>query len=103
MRIMPQPIVEDNNTQRVQQLSLIFVYALDLTIENRIGVDRLIAACLYPVDKAQLGRAFGLNKLVTEGIVVGQRAELLQFVEIGDPAVADGLGDRSRKPGICQQ
>ena len=32
--------VEDDDPQRIEQLPLVFVNALDLAIENRIGIDR---------------------------------------------------------------
>ena len=49
------------------------------------------------------GLALGLAKRVAKGPVVGQRLELAQLAEIGDPAVADRLGDGCGERRVRQQ
>ena len=53
---------------------------------------------LEPVGETRLGLALGLAEGVAEAAVVGQRLQLAQLAQVGDPAVADGLGDQ-RGPG----
>ena len=38
-RVFPQPIVENDDAQRVQQLTLVFVNALDLAVEDGVRID----------------------------------------------------------------
>ena len=98
--ILPQPIVEHHDAQRIQQLPLVFVDALDLAIEDAVRVYRFAGRPLEPIGKLRLGLAFGLEKGVTKRLVVGQWFELFQLAEVGHPAVADSLGDRvARAPG----
>ena len=49
------------------------------------------------------GLALGLAERVAKALVVGQRLELAQLAEVGDPAVADGLGDRAGERRVRQQ
>ena len=49
------------------------------------------------------GLALGLAEGVAKALVVGQRLELAQLAEVGDPAVADGLGDRAGQRRVGQQ
>ena len=49
------------------------------------------------------GLALGLANRGAERLVVGQRLELLELVEIGDPAVADGVGDHRGERRIGEQ
>jgi len=57
--ILAQPVIKDHDPERVQQLALVFVYALDLTIEDAVGIDYFVRALFEPIDKVQLGFAFG--------------------------------------------
>src|SRR5262249_15183412 len=77
--------------------------ALDLAIEDAIGVYRLAGCPLEPVGKLRLGFALSLEKGVAQRLVVGQRFQLLQLAEIGHPAIADGVGDRLRKRRVRHQ
>ena len=37
--LLPQPVVEDHDVHRVQQLSLVFMDALDVAVEDGIRID----------------------------------------------------------------
>ena len=50
-----------------------------------------------------LASRFALRTGVAKAPVVGQRLQLAQLVEVGDPAVADGLGDRAGQRRVRQQ
>ena len=41
--VVPQPVVEHDDVQHVEQLPLVFVDALDLAVEDRVGIDDLAA------------------------------------------------------------
>ena len=40
IRVFPQPVVQHDDSQCVQELPLIFVNPLHLTIDNSVGIDR---------------------------------------------------------------
>ena len=103
VRIRPQPVVEHHDPQRVEQLPLVFVNALDLAIEDRVRVHRLPGRRLEPGDELRLGRALGLTESGAELAAVGERLEMTQLSEVGDPVVADGLGDRAGQRRVGQQ
>ncbi len=88
-RVVPQPVVQHHNAQRIEQLPLVFVDAFDLAIENGVRVDDLAGRRFEPVGEMRLGVAFGLAELVAKSFVIGKRFELAQLAEVGDPAVAD--------------
>ena len=39
VRVLAQPVIENDDPQRVEQLPLVFVNALDLAIEDRVRID----------------------------------------------------------------
>ncbi len=55
--ILPQPVINDDDSQRVQQLSLIFVDAFDLAIEDRVRVHELPRRRFEPIGKPCFGLA----------------------------------------------
>ena len=46
VRVLPHAIVEHDDPQRVQQLPLVFVDALDLAIKNCVRIDRLLRSSI---------------------------------------------------------
>src|SRR5262249_12013855 len=56
-----------------------------------------------PVSELTLRFPLGIAESGPEVRISGQRFKLAQFTEIGNPTVADGVGDGSRERGICQQ
>ena len=54
IRVLTQPIVKHYDPKRVQQLALVFMDALDLAIEDAVGIYRLTGGPLEPIDKLQL-------------------------------------------------
>src|SRR5262245_14335172 len=101
--VLPQPIVEYHDAERVQQLPLVFMDALDLAIEDAIGVYRLAGCPLEPVGKLRLSLAFGLTEIVAQSLVTRQRLQFAQLTEVIYPAVAYGVGDRLRKRWVRHQ
>ena len=72
LRVLAQPIVEHHDAQRVEQLALVFVDALDLAIEDAVRVHRFAGSALEPIGKFRLGLALGLAEVVAQRPVVGQ-------------------------------
>src|SRR5208283_5570120 len=56
-RVLPQALIENDDPQRVEQLPLVFVNALDLAIERRVRVDAGLRLRLEPVAEPRLGGA----------------------------------------------
>ena len=56
-----------------------------------------------PVRELRLGLALGLADGVAEAAIVGERLQLRQLGEVGDPAVADGFGDAAGERRVRQQ
>ena len=77
--------------------------ALDLAVEDRVGIDRLTLVLAEPIREGGLGRALGRPDRAAEGRVTGEWLELCELPEVVDPAVADGARDGAGQPGIGQQ
>ena len=77
-RVLAQAVVEHDDVERVQELPLVFVDALDLRVEDRLGVDHLSGGGLEPAGEPHLGLALGLANRGAERLVSGQRLELLR-------------------------
>src|SRR5208337_1008990 len=88
--VLSQALIENDDPQRVEQLPLVFVNALDLAIERRVRIDAGLRLRLEPVAEPRLGGALGALNFRLERRLVRQRPKLLQFREVGDPRVADG-------------
>jgi len=95
------PVIEVDGVQDGQELALVFVDALDLDVEQ--AADREGHAAVGP---DQVGQP--LFVLVPHGRpalpevgVIGQRGELLQLIEVGDPALADALTDQLAEARIA--
>jgi hypothetical protein len=67
--------------------------ALHLGVENRIRIDRDSGARPEPLRKLHFRVAFGLANSVAEGAVVSQRLQFRELRQVGDPPVADRLGN----------
>src|SRR4029453_1792758 len=51
IRLVAQPVVKHNDTERVKQLTLVFMDAFDLAIEEAVSVYRLAGRLLEPIGK----------------------------------------------------
>ena len=101
--VFSQPIVENDDAQRIEKLPLVFVDALDLTVENGVRVDALAGRRSQPIGEARLGLTRGIAKHVAKSFVVGKRLELGQLTEVRYPAVADAFCDGSGQRRVRQQ
>ncbi len=99
-RVLAQAMVEHDDVERVQQLPFVFVDALDLRVENAVGINPRQP---QPLDEPQLGLMFRGDDCGAKRFVIGERFQLFQLREVGDPAIADGLGYDGRQRRIGQQ
>src|SRR6516162_4205067 len=93
--ILAQTVVQDHNSQRVQKLAFVLVDPFDLTIEDCIRVDDLARGGFQPVRKSLFGSALGSEKQIACTRVSGERLQVRELAKIGNPSVADNLGDRA--------
>ena len=71
IRVLAQPVVENDDVQRVQQLPLVFVDALHVAVEDRLRIDHGPGRAFEPRSETLLGFALGGAHLGAEGPVVG--------------------------------
>jgi hypothetical protein len=62
---------------------------LNLAIENGLRVNRLAGGGFVPTGKLCFCFALGVTELGLQAGVAGQRFDLLELFEIGDPTVAE--------------
>src|SRR5258705_4017868 len=103
VRILPHPVVKDDDTQCVEQLPLVFVDALDLAIKDCVRIYRFSGLRFEPVGKSDLRLASGFAKTVAKHFVFGEWLQLAQVTEVRDPAVTYGVADRPSQRGVCKQ
>jgi hypothetical protein len=96
-----QAVVERDDVQHVEQLPLVFVDALDLHVEQGIGIDLDAQPLADDLRQARLVVALDAHEGVAEGGVVGQRRQLPQLVEVLEPALADAAADQRDRPGLA--
>src|SRR6266849_465744 len=98
--ILPQPVLNDDNPQRVQQLPFIFVNALDLAVEYGIGVYNLSRRRLKPIGEPWFGLALRREEDFTKAAVLGTWVEFVEAAQISNRIFANGLRDSNGERGI---
>ena len=79
-------VVVGDDVQHVEQLPLVFVDALDLYVEQRVGVERDVQLAFDVFGQTQLVCPFDGGKVTAELGVVGRRTQRGQAVEMQPPA-----------------
>ena len=74
--------------------------ALDLTVEDRVRIDCLAGSQRSHSANCHFASRLASRKLA-EALVPGQRLQLAQLTEIGDPAVADRIGYQFESAGLA--
>jgi hypothetical protein len=101
--IVADLLPERDGLEDVQVLALVFVDALDLDVEHRVGVGRETMRGGKPVRQPRLVRALHAGVAVEEARIVEMGFQLRQLFGITHPVVADGVGDEGREAGIAAQ
>ena len=91
-----------DDVQDVEQLPLVFVNPLDLHVEEGVGVDPDAGAVVDQAPQPLLVGLLDAPELFLKGRVPGPGLQLPQLIEVGDPAVADGVGDQPGQAGIAR-
>src|SRR5882762_3286856 len=100
--IVTQPVVKHDDPQGIEQLPLVFVDALDLTVEHRSGIHCQRQARFEPLGECGLGCPFRRAKRISETRVVREWLQSSELPEIGDPIVTDTVHDRPREVRVCE-
>ena len=87
--------------ERVQELALVLVQALDLDVEERVGVESELPGVRRILRKIDLVEPLHGGDTLDESRVVGELLEVHELVEIGDPRRADRLGDERREARVA--
>ena len=97
--------VQVEHVQRVQQLPLVLVDPLGLDVEQPVRVDarRTVAASSSRASRALHARLTAQELVLRNAASSAQGSSCRSFVEVGDPAVADALGDQRRQRGVGAQ
>ena len=98
-----QAPIEGDRVQHVEVLALVLVDALDLYVEEALGVDGHPRPLLDLPAQRLLVRELDAAPLGTEGGVLGQRLELPELFEVAEPAVPDRLGHETGEPGVDER
>jgi hypothetical protein len=96
-------VVQVDHVQHVEQLPLVFVDALDLHVEQRVGVELDPALGLDQFGEARLVGALDRAPFGVECLMAprSQRFELFQLRQVGDPAFADLPVISALMPGLA--
>ena len=89
--------VQIQDVQRVHELALVFVQALDLGVKDGVRVDLHALALGDPVGEVALVRGLDLAQFAQHLRVVDMRTQLLQLGQVGDPLVAAGEAVQQRR------
>src|SRR5262249_47813944 len=101
--ILAKPVVKDDDTERIEELSLVLMDALHLAVEDGVGVHDLARRSLEPVGEQGLGLSLGLAELQPEALVLGERLQTTELSQVDDPAIADRSGNRLSERRVGQQ
>ncbi len=100
-------VIERDDVQQVQDLPLVFVNTLHLAVENGIGIDPDRRAAFLELLLDDFRQTFFAGELafpplaLKRAIAWPERHELFELIQIGDPPVADGIGDELRQRRIA--
>ena len=87
--VVNNAVIKHKNMKRVQHLTLIFMQALCLYVENKGRINDASLSVLQQVSQAFLIMLFDFRKLLSERCVVGKRFQFAQPFRIFYPVCAD--------------
>ena len=90
-----------NHVHHVQQLALVFVDALDLHVEDGVGIDHDSGLVADGAGQLQLVLALDLLERGAKFRIFGPRLQVAQTAQVGDPLLlVEGVADQVGQPGI---
>src|SRR5215469_833460 len=92
-RVLPQPVVKHDDSQRIEQLPFVLVDALNLAVKNCVRIHCYSGLRSNPSSKSGFRLASGRAKAVAKAYVSSERLQFAQLAEIREPAFADCLGN----------
>ena len=102
VRVGLEPVVERDDVQRIEVLTLVFVYALDLNVEHPIRVEIDAGPGFDVVGQPGLVLPLDGDPALLERRVIGVAFQATQFLQIYHPALADGLVEKFAKTWVGQ-
>ena len=87
-------VVAGDDVQHIEQLSLVFVHALDLHVEQALGVDHHAGFAGNALGQTAFVVGFGQAEGVVELGFIGQLAQLGQLAQVPPPGGADAAVDQ---------
>ena len=91
--LFDEAVEEHDDVEHEQELALIFVQTLHLNIKDGIGIDLEAEGIEDGVREDLLVGAFDVGKLFEEGRIASELLQALEFGEVGDPRIANSVGD----------
>jgi hypothetical protein len=70
--VAPQPVIEHDDVNHVEQLALVLVNPLDLAVEDGAGIDDVPGRAPQPVREAELGVALRAPETIADAGVAGR-------------------------------
>ncbi len=95
-----QSIEEDDDVEDEEELALVLVEALDLDVEDGVGVGLEAEGVEDRIGEDLLVGALDVGVGGEEAAVLCEGFELGELAEVGDPLVADGVGDEVGQTGV---
>lgn len=77
--------------QRVEQLALIFMQALDLHVKHRVRIKIQALMARNPAGETLLVAVLDLSKALKEGRVIGKGKQLFKIHQVAAPSLTDGF------------
>ena len=99
--ILENAAVEGQNVEQIQVLTLVFVQALDLDVEEGRGIDLNAALFLNDLGEEFLVLVFDRHEFLAELGVFGEGFEFAKLVEIAFPSASDAGGDEVGELGVA--
>ena len=94
-------VIACDNLEHVQELPLVFVNALDLNVEHRVGIDLDLESHHNDFSKALFVCPLHLTELLPKLGLGGKRSKFFELLKVTVPVGADGHGNEGRQAGVC--
>ena len=101
LRVRADLVVERHRLDDVEELALVLVDALDLDVEDGVGVEPEPHAVAHEMREAVLVQPLHAGEGVLEGGVGGVLLQLAQRVDVVEELRADGVGDEPGQAGVA--